>query len=293
MFKVFKNYTIKPILAFIVSFNVCFSLAFATKKPFGLVTDDKNNEVKRRFIESRTLGSDARFRTLSYKPNAVYRFFIPYDTSTYLEFESGETVTSYSFNNQKQVAWDIATVQNRMYIRPVESDADTQVTVMTNKRVYFFELFAKESDAKDIFKDQDFVFYTKFNYPSSEDGEGIKKYATSALPNLDKPEEYNFNYTITGEETIFPTKIFDDGRFTYFEFKEKGGIMPAIFTVDSTNHEALANYRILGPYVAIEAINARFTLRYGNDIVCVYNETLWLREKQITKSKSTFARFDK
>lgn len=265
--------------------------AFAKQQPYGLTLQEHEQDVKRRFVESRILGSDARFRTVSYKPNAVYRLVVPYDTSTYLELEQGETVSSYSFNNQKQTAWDIATVQNRVYIRPVESEANTQITLMTNKRVYFFELFAKEPETPDIFKDKDFTFYTKFNYPTSEDGEGIKKYATSALPNLDKPEEYNFNYTITGEEAIFPTKIFDDGRFTYFEFKEKGGVMPAIFTVDSTNHEAIANYRILGPYVAIETLNARFTLRYGNDIVCVYNETIWLREKEITKEKSSMSRF--
>ena len=270
-----------------------FKNAIAKNEPFGLTNQVKKDGVKRRFIESRILGSDARFRVITYKPNAVYRLTIPYDTSTYMEFESGEVVSSYSFNNQRQIAWDIATVQNRMYIRPIESDADTQVTVMTNRRVYFFELFAKEPEAKDIFADKDFVFYTKFNYPSSEDAEGIKKYATSALPNLDKPESYNFNYTMTGEETIFPTKIFDDGRFTYFEFKEVGGIMPAIFTVDSTQHEALANYRIVGSYVAIESINARFTLRYGNDIVCVYNETIWAREKELSKSKGNIARFDK
>ena len=278
---------------FVVLNYFYFTESLAAKPPFGLTKDVKDDGVKRRAIESRVLGSDARFRVISYKPNAVYKMVIPYDTSTYIEFESGEIVSSYSFNNQKQIAWDIATVQNRMYIRPVESDADTQITIMTNKRVYFFELFAKEPETKDIFKDKDFVFYTKFNYPSSEDAEGIKKYATTALPNLDKPENYSFNYTITGEETIFPTKIFDDGRFTYFEFKEKGGVMPAIFTVDSTNHESLANYRIVGPYVAIESVNARFTLRYGNDIVCVYNEDIWLREQEIVKNKGSTPRFDR
>jgi len=270
-------------------------ICYGSQQPYGLVNPKPANSVKRRFIEPRIIGSDSRFKVLPYRSNGVYRITFPYDTTTYIELENGETLTNYSFNdNLKQTAWDIATVQNRIYLRPVEDNADCQVTFMTNKRVYYFEFLAREPEmiSNDSFKNKDFTFSIKFNYPSAEDSDGIKKYATSSLPNLEKPEEYNFNYTITGEETIFPTKIFDDGRFTYFEFREKGGIIPAIFTVDSTNHESLANYRIVGPYVAVEILGSRFTLRYGNDIVCVYNESIWLKEKELVKKKESFARFD-
>ena len=36
-------------------------------------------------------------------------------------------------------------------------------------------------------------------------------------------DKYNFNYTISGDDSIAPIKVFDDGVFTYFEFKDKNG----------------------------------------------------------------------
>ena len=280
MFKVLK-------LALLVLFvaTASKSPALAAQKPFGLVKQEGADGVKRNYMTPRTIGSDSRFKVFSYSPNTVFRMTVPYDTSTYFEFESDEAATNFSFNNQRQRAWDVVPSQNRLYIRPVESDADSQLTVMTNKRVYFFELFAKEPETKDIFKDKDFTFYVKFYYPTAGDSDNIKRYATSILPNLNEADKYNFNYTLTGEDYMFPTKIFDDGRFVYFEFKEKGGVQPAIFSVDSSGFESIVNYRVIGPYVAVESIGARYTLRYGNDIVCVYNENLWIEEKQRTKEK--------
>ena len=31
--------------------------------------------------------------------------------------------------------------------------------------------------------------------------------------------KYNFNYTFSGPDEIAPVKVFDDGEFTYFEFR--------------------------------------------------------------------------
>ena len=276
---------LKILLSFALAFCFVSFDANSAQKPFGLVKKDEIDGIKRNFVTPRTLGSDARFKVFSYSPNTVYRLTVPYDTSTYLEFEGDETPSSFSFNNQRQTAWDVVPAQNRLYIRPVESDADSQMTVMTNKRVYFFELFAKEPESKDIFKDKDFAFYIKFYYPTSGDSDNIKRYATSVLPDLSKPEKYNFNYTLNGEDYLFPVKIFDDGRFVYFEFKEKGGVQPAIFSVDSAGFESIVNYRVVGPYVAVESMGPRYTLRYGSDIACVYNENLWLDEKVRTKEK--------
>ena len=73
---------------------------------------------------------------------------------------------------------------------------------------------------------------------------------------------------------IVPIKVFDDGQFTYFEFKDKSGINPAIFSVDSNGLESIVNFRIINQYIAVEGVNAVYTLRYGNATACVFNETM-------------------
>jgi type IV secretion system protein VirB9 len=94
------------------------------------------------------------------------------------------------------------------------------------------------------------------------------------VPDLSRTELFNFNYTVSGDYNITPIKIFDDGQFTYMEFRNKNAILPAVFSVDSNGYESIVNFRIVDKYLAIESISSVFTLRYGADTVCVFNETL-------------------
>jgi hypothetical protein len=82
---------------------------------------------------------------------------------------------------------------------------------------------------------------------------------------------YNFNYQYTGEKSIAPSKVFDDGVFTYFQFNSKNSEVPAIYSVDSEGFESLVNYRITGTYMVVEKVAPQYSLRNGGDIVCVYN----------------------
>jgi type IV secretion system protein VirB9 len=97
------------------------------------------------------------------------------------------------------------------------------------------------------------------------------------MPDLSRPEKYNFNYTITGNEEIAPIKILDDGEFTYLQFRNMNAEMPAIFAVDDDLKEYVINYRILEeklPTVVIEKVYKKLTLRSSKKITCVFNEAL-------------------
>ena len=154
------------------------------------------------------------------------------------------------------------------------------MTVMTNLRTYFFELHSREPDGP---FDSNVAFFVKFIYPSgtetesgqtSDSDNSIVQYTTTKGPDLSKPENFNFNYSVSGDYSITPIKIFDDGTFTYFEFRDKNGIIPAIFSVDSDGYESIVNFRIVNQYVVVEEVNSVYTLRYGSETVCVFNETL-------------------
>lgn len=66
--------------------------------------------------------------------------------------------------------------------------------------------------------------------------------------------------------------FFDDGEFTYFQFKDINASLPAFFKVDSERRESIINYRTVGDYVVVERVAQMFTLRNGNDVVCVFND---------------------
>ena len=235
-------------------------------------------------------GSEGRFKSWLYHPNGIYHFTGHYMNPTYIEFNAKEKInTIYS---PKPDAWQIVPVNNRLFLKPIDEDADTTLTVMTNLRTYFFELHAQTPNGP---FDPDITFYVKFRYPSNIDakakdssgsGDGsIVEYVVNKGPDLSKPENFNFNYTVSGDYIITPIKIFDDGEFTYFEFRDKNGIMPAILSVDNSGYESVVNFRIVNQYLAVEGVNAVYTLRHGSDTVCVFNETLRGLTRNLTKKK--------
>jgi type IV secretion system protein VirB9 len=237
----------------------------------GIYKKPAKQDIRKKVIKSRTLGHDSRFKVFPFMENGVYEIIALYDNTTYIEFEEDEVVSSVT--NPKDDSWQLLPQKNKLFLQPVASGASTQLTVMTNKRIYFFEMYAKEPENS---FDDDYTFYYQFTYPTEEEQKTIRRYSRSLLPNIDlEPEKYNFNYTITGHDGLYPVKIFDDGEFTYFEFREKGGVLPATFLVDSNNYESLVNFRMVGSYLVVEAVSPRFTLRNGSDIVCVFNETLY------------------
>lgn len=219
--------------------------------------------------EPRTLPTDQRIRTYIYDPNEVFKFTGHYKFQSSIEFSPDEQIATVSLGDS--LAWQISPSGNRMFIKPVEPDATTNMTVITNRRIYQFELHAEE--AADI-NDEGLTFAARFQYPADVVGGNIRRFETDFEPDIEaEPEKYNFNYTISGSEMIAPLKIFDDGEFTYFEFRDKNVDIPAFFLVDVEGAESVINYHIAGKYVVIERVANQFTLRHGPDVACVFNES--------------------
>ncbi len=225
--------------------------------------------------ESRPLAVDSRIRVMVYNPDDVFKFTGYYGYQSSIEFADGESVDTISMGDS--TSWQIVPSGRRIFLKPMEFDATTNMTVITNKRMYQFELHADE--AEDI-NDPKLVFSVRFIYPDDSGTAGIRQYATTSGPDLSQPEKFNFNYTISGNETIAPLRIFDDGEFTYFKFKTKNAEIPAFFMVDSDGKESLVNYRVSGEYIVVERVTSQYTLRNGTDVVCVFNESMPLEKKK-------------
>jgi type IV secretion system protein VirB9 len=218
--------------------------------------------------EPRATFMDSRIRVMAYNSNDVFRYTGYYNYQGSIEFEEGETIETISMGDT--ISWQIVPSGNRMFLKPIEHNATTNMTVITNLRLYFFELHARE--ATDI-NDPGLVFIVKFLYPDSKGS--MMNFAQRSIPvgpDLTRPEKYNFNYTVSGSEAIAPLKIFDDGQFTYFEFKEKNAPLPAFFTVDKKGNESIVNYQAVDNYIVLEMVASQVTLRYGDEITCVFNE---------------------
>ncbi len=218
--------------------------------------------------DSRSLPVDHRVHVISYQPDQVYKMDGHYRYQSAIEFEKDEEIRTISMGDSS--AWMINPSGNRLFLKPIEQDATTNMTVLTNKRVYLFELHARE--ASDI-NDSNMVFIMRFIY--NDKAENLGRNALDSVPDPDNEADkskYNFNYTISGSDAVAPLRIFDDGEFTYFQFPNKNTDVPAFFWVDNDNNENVINYRTRGDYIVVERVAARLTLRHGGDVVCVFNE---------------------
>lgn len=233
--------------------------------------------------QPRFLGTERKFRSYVYNPNDVYLYLGHYTYQGFIEFDSGETISTISMGDPS--LWMFENLQNRLFLKPVgEDNSETNMTVITNKRIYHFELMAKEAKGID---DKDLIFVAKFLYPDDKDKNIVE------FPKADKSDEpdmhdlsiYNFNYQYTGEPSIAPLKVFDNGEFTYFQFPKKNAEIPAIFSVDGAGFESLVNFRSAGQYIIVERVSPQFTLRSGPDIVCVYNTTMYSNGKSVTTQR--------
>ena len=217
---------------------------------------------------ARPLGVERRIKIINYMPNTVFKFTGHYLFQSIIEFALDEEIQSISMGTS--AAWQMVPTGNRIFIKPIEDDATTNMTVITNKRMYFFEMHAEEAEGV---SDANISFIVKFLYPEDSSFNSIKQVQSSSGPDLTKPELYNFSYTVSGASVnIEPLQVFDDGRFTYMKFHDVNAEIPAIFGVDKQGNESLVNFRVRYGYVVVEKVGAKFTLRHGKDVICVFNE---------------------
>lgn len=229
---------------------------------------------------SQELAVDRRVHTYVYNPNEVFVFKGHYRFQSSIELEAGETIQSISVGDS--TTWQILPQGNRIFLKPIDQDATTNMTVVTSRRVYLFELHADE--AVDI-RDDEMVFVARFVYPEGDEFTDVQFFDNNIAneeEDLIPPpsKDFNYNYSITGSHLIAPEKIFDDGEFTYMEFKGVNAALPAIFQVNKYGRESLVNYRVSGPYIVVERVGQQFTLRKGEEITCVFNDASPLKREE-------------
>lgn len=225
---------------------------------------------------------DSRMRTATYNPDQVYRLTGFAGFHAVVTMGDDESI-SHVFGFDK--AWEIVHTPNRVMIRPTIEYADSNLTVLTDKRMYVFDLtvrpFPKDEKVSQA-NDPQQTYALRFLYPT-DDGEKLERKAAAEVAAKAKAEasgdnatkRLNRNYTYQGDEKIRPFDVWDDGTFTYFRFA-KGQSIPAFFLIEDDGTEAAANKFLQGDNadtVVVKQTAGQFILRYGQTVVCIYNET--------------------
>jgi type IV secretion system protein VirB9 len=219
---------------------------------------------------------DPRIRTVVYDPAQVVVIKGHYGFEQMIRLADGEKVESLSIGDA--LAWQVVPSKggNLLFLKPVEPKAHTNLTVVSDKRTYAFELIAVNLLAQ---IDQ-MNYIVRFRYPQDEEAKVQAQLAAKAHDQRQEvvpghqpdPAAWNLDYTFQGKRELTPLHVFDDGTFTYFQFHEHQDV-PAIFLVADDKKESLLNYHVSGKYVVVERTGKQFTLRNRDGNVCVYNES--------------------
>lgn len=88
-----------------------------------------------------TLTKDSRIKKYIYNPNDVYLLQLQFGYQSQIEFEKNEVIKTISIGDT--YAWKMTPINNRLFINPMENNARTNMTVITNKRTYQFDIVTK------------------------------------------------------------------------------------------------------------------------------------------------------
>ena len=232
----------------------------------GLVTAVFAGHSARAEMAPRPGREDARIRTVPYQRDNVVTVWGTRGISTILVFAEDERIETVALGDS--LAWQAVPDQSKRYlfIKSLEKDAATNMTVVTRKRIYSFVLRAGGGVNRVVFK-------IRFTYPDDEADARLmaKAEAMAAFPNKRAAEASsirNFDYSYKGHANVKPQIVFDDGTKTYFRF---AGEVPGIFLVNADRGETLVNYRREGEMVVVDKAAGQWTLRSGSDTACVFN----------------------
>src|SRR6187200_2913847 len=89
----------------------------------------------------RATATDQRIRQVTFNPSEVYEITGSYRLTTTIEFEKGETVQYVTLGDT--IAWQAHPMGHRVHLKPVEPSAITNLTVITDRRAYYFRLAAR------------------------------------------------------------------------------------------------------------------------------------------------------
>ena len=223
-----------------------------------------------------TLAQDPRLVERLYDPDEVVVIQGKTKVQATIEFGEGESIENVAVGDSN--AWQVTPNQraNLLFVKPLADNAQTNMTVVTNRHTYLFDLVASPR-AKPL-------YMMRFTYPgpspeeveaqlAQEQAEAANAVelaaATDPLAVID-PALLNFKWEAEGERQLQPDEVYDDGRSTYLRWAEDRPI-PAILIENYEGDEGPVNSTTRGDTIVVDGVPAQIILRSGREKATLVN----------------------
>jgi type IV secretion system protein VirB9 len=212
---------------------------------------------------------DPRLVTKRYNPDEVVRIDGRAGVQATITFGEGEQIENVAIGDSN--AWQVTPNKraNALFVKPLAASARSNMTVITDKHTYYFDLVASASARP--------LYVLRFSYPEAprtaaatgaDAAGGNLNEAESALAAGVAPTDpaaLNFAWNRKGKASLLPARVYDDGASVYVSWGA-GLPVPAILIRDASGAEGPVNYAVRGDVIVIEGVPQLIVLRSGKDL---------------------------
>ena len=215
---------------------------------------------------------DPRVRVVVYDAEQVIRLhgFVGYQI--HFQFAEGETFVNLAAGDNK--ALDVGYEANHLVLKPLAEKVATNITVITNRRVYQFD-YSASAERPDLDRG-DVIYSLRFIYPQEEArraAEALEQERANSKLASETPERLrNSNYWGCGASAIRPQSVYDNGVQTRLKFAAHSEF-PTMYVKNDDESESLVNFTVDNDEVVIHRVARSFVLRRGKLVACVQNRS--------------------
>ena len=207
--------------------------------------------------------ADRRIATRHFNPDEVIQIDGQAGVQASIAFAEDEHIENVAIGDS--ASWQITPNKraNLLFVKPLSARARTNMTVITDRRTYFFDLVASPTVRP--------IYMLRFTYPV----EAKAEVQQASLPPLNAeeasvaegekpvdPATLNFAWTKKGDTKLYPSQLYDDGQATYLSWPP-GASQPAILVRDEKGAEGPVNYAVRGDVIVVEGVPTTILLRSG------------------------------
>jgi type IV secretion system protein VirB9 len=191
--------------------------------------------------------NDPRLQTVRYDVGQVVRLRVATGFQTTVIFGPGEQVENVAIGDSD--AWQ-ATLNNQgdaLFLKPLRSGGTTNMTVITDVRVYSFELSAAPAPGPDT------PFTVRFVYPGANNDD-----QPATRPGVGR-------YRLSGARALHPAAIDDDGVKTFIQWRT-AQTLPAVFAIDDQGDEILLDGHMRDGRYVVDAVHRALLFRLDGQV---------------------------
>ncbi len=196
---------------------------------------------------------------------------------TDIQFEVGEKIKDVQLGDTTRwivspsISGEGEKQTSHLLIKTTDVGLETTLFVSTNKRTYHMNLFSRKYEYMPIvnfkYKDEINKKWEAYNKHFQEEKENQKnskklKVTSSISKNIDN---LDFQYTITGDASWKPIRVYNDGVKTYIQMPNsmKYQEAPIFMVLDKGNNNQLVNYRLKGNNYIVDKLFKKGILIIG------------------------------